>query len=104
MKPHKDAALTIINKVIPEKCPIHFYSHKGYGGVINNIILGPIPLFTYSVVSVDLPSLMFVGRVEVCATLSDAAVATERDFMITLATSNGTALGKCGSYIVYLKL
>ncbi len=57
--------------------------------------------------SVDLPSLMFVGegdgRVEVCATLSDAAVATERDFMITLATSDGTALGKYRSYIIYLK-
>ncbi len=44
------------------------------------------------------------GRVEVCATLSDAAVATERDFMITLATSDGTALGKYRSYIIYLKL
>ncbi len=56
-------------------------------------------------VSVSLPSTMSVdegdGRVEVCTTLSGAAVATERDFMITLATSDGTALGKYRSY--YLK-
>ncbi len=48
-------------------------------------------------VSVSLPYAMSVGegdgRVEVCATLSGAAVATERDFLITLATSDGTALG-----------
>ncbi len=60
-------------------------------------------LILYSVVSVSLPSALSVGegdgRVEVCATLSGAAVATERDFMITLATSNGTALGKYRLYI-----
>ncbi len=48
-------------------------------------------------VSVSLSFLTRVGeddgRVKVCATLSGAAVATERDFMITLATSDGTALG-----------
>ncbi len=41
------------------------------------------------------------GRVEVCATLSGAEVATERDFMITLATSDGTALGKYIEAILY---
>ncbi len=55
-------------------------------------------------VSVSLPSASSVGEgdgtVEVCATLSGAAVATGRDFMITLATSDGTALGKYRSYIV----
>ena len=49
------------------------------------------------VVSVSLPYYaIYVGEGDgtfvVCATLSGAAVATERDFMITLATSNGTAL------------
>ena len=48
-------------------------------------------------ISVSLPSATSVGegdgRVEVCATLSGAAVATERNFMITLATSDGRALG-----------
>ncbi len=56
-------------------------------------------------VSVSLSFLTRVGegdgRVEACATLSGA---TERDFMITLATSDGTALGKYRSYIIYLKL
>ncbi len=65
-------------------------------------------LIIYSVVSVSLLFLTLVGegdgRVEVCATLSGAAVATERDFMITLATSDGTALGKYRSFIIYLKL
>ncbi len=58
--------------------------------------------------SVSLPFLTIVGegdgRVEVCPTLSGAAVATERDFMITLATSDGTALGKYIEAIIYLKL
>ncbi len=58
-------------------------------------------------VSVSLPSAMSVGEgdgtVEVCATLT-SAVATERDFMITLATSDGTAVGKYRSFIIYLKL
>ncbi len=49
------------------------------------------------VLFVSLPSAMSVGEgdgtVVVCATLSGAAVATERDFTITLATSDGTALG-----------
>ncbi len=56
-------------------------------------------------VSVSLPFLTIVGegdgRVEVCPTLSGAAVATERDFMITLATSAGTALGKYIETILY---
>ncbi len=55
----------------------------------------------------SLPYAIYVGEgdgtVVVCATLSGAAVATERRFMITLATSNGTALGKYRSYIIYLK-
>ncbi len=59
-------------------------------------------------VSVSLPTAMSVsegdGTIEVCATLSGTAMATERDFMITLATSDGTALGKYRSYIIYLKL
>ncbi len=59
------------------------------------------------VLFVSLPSAMSVGEgdgtVVVCTTLSGAAVATERDFMITLATSDGTALGKYRSYIIYLK-
>ncbi len=57
-------------------------------------------------VSVSLPSAMSVdegdGTVEVCATLTEATDATERDFMITLATNNGTALGKYRSYNYYI--
>ncbi len=58
-------------------------------------------------VSVSLPFAMNVGegdgRVEVCATLSDASVYTERKLSMTLSTSNDTALGKYRSYIIYLK-
>ncbi len=40
------------------------------------------------------------GTVNVCATLNNATVATERRFMITLTASDDTALGKYRSYLI----
>ena len=48
-------------------------------------------------VTVSLPATMSVaengGTVMVCASLSNTTVATERDFTITLVSSDDTAMG-----------
>ena len=59
-------------------------------------------------VTVSLPPTMTVaedgGTVMVCATLSNATMATDRDFMITLATSDDTATGKTTYAIIMMRL